>query len=182
MTAMTSRIQLNSRQPGLARGAWRVDPAHSRASFDARMAGCLVQGSLPLAGRAVISEPVEESTALLAARTSAVSTGSPALDRLLTSPGFLDAQAFPEITFRSDLLAWVPGGWRAVGLLRVKDTEHELACQLDVHPTAAGRDPSSRVTITSSWVIDSRWVTSKRIPMLGHRIVMACSFCLEPDL
>ncbi len=183
MTTTTPLIQLNSRQPRLAVGRWRVDPAHSQASFDARVAGCLVRGSLPLTGGAVITEPVEYSTARLAAQTSAVSTGSPALDRLLTGPGFLDARTFPEITFRSDLLAWVPAGWRAVGQLRVKDSEHELACQLDLHPAAGTRpgDPP-RITITSSWAIDSRWVASKRIPGLGRRIVMTCSFSLEPDM
>ena len=36
--------------------------------------------------------------------------------------------------------------------------------------------------ITSSWVIDSTWVTSQRIPALGRRIAMTCSFHLEPEL
>ena len=37
------------------------------------------------------------------------------LDRLLAGPGFLDAGAYPEIRFRSELRAWVPTGWRAAG-------------------------------------------------------------------
>lgn len=182
MTTTTPLIHFNSRQPRLATGNWRVDPARSHASFDARVAGCLVRGSLPLAGGAVIAEPIEDSTAHLAARTSAVSTGAPALDRLLTGPGFLDARAFPEITFRSELLAWVPAGWRAVGRLRVKDTDHELACQLDLHPDGIQPGDKPHLTVTSSWVIDSRWITRKRIPALGRRIVMTCSFSLEPDM
>ena len=182
MTTMTPRIQHDPRPPRLAPGHWRVNPAHSHASFDARVAGCLVRGSLPLVGGAVIAEPIEDSTAHLAARTRAVSTGSLALDRLLTGPGFLDAGAFPEITFRSELLAWVPAGWRAVGRLRVKDSEHELACQLDLHPDGIQPGDPPRITITSSWVIDSRWVTTKWVPALGRRIVMTCSFSLEPDM
>jgi polyisoprenoid-binding protein YceI len=178
----TPLVQLNSRQPRVPAGSWRVDPARSQASFGARVAGRLVRGSLPLAGGAVITDPVEYSTARLAARTGAVSTGSPALDRLLTGPGFLDARTFPEITFRSDLLAWVPAGWRAVGLLRVKDRVHELACQLDLQPADTPPGGARRITVTSSWVIDARWVTSRRIPGLGRRIVMTCSFSLEPDI
>ena len=179
---MTSipRTQTRFWQPQLAAGRWRVDPAHSTACFDARVAGCLVRGSLPLAGRAFIADPVEESEALLAARTAAVSTGSPALDRVLTGPGFLDSATFPEITFRSELLTRVPAGWRAVGRLRVRDTEHELACQLDVHPGPCPGDP--RVAITSRWVIDSGWITRKRILALGRHVVMTCAFCLEPDM
>ena len=118
--------------PRPATGGWRVDPARSQASFAARAAGRPVGGCLPLAGRVLMAEPVEDSTVRLAARTSAISTGSPWLDRLLAGPSFLDAEAFPEIGFRSELLAWVPAGWRAVGRLQVKDTEHELACRFDL--------------------------------------------------
>ena len=59
------------------------DEARSRASFTARIAGRAVRGSLPLTGHVVIAEPIEHSAALLAACATRVSTGSPALDRLL---------------------------------------------------------------------------------------------------
>jgi polyisoprenoid-binding protein YceI len=116
------------------------------------------------------------------AGTSAVSTGSPVLDRLLAGPGFLDARAYPEISFQSDLLVRVPAGWRAVGRLQVKNAEHELACQLGVQlgDSRPGRAP--RLVIACTWVIDSAWVTSQRIPALGRRIAMTCSFHLDPDI
>ena len=174
----TPDIQLKpGEQPRPATGGWRVDPAHSQASFAARVAGRTVRGHVPLTGGVLITEPIEDSTAWLAARTSAVSTRSPVLDRLLAGPGFLDAGAFPEISFRSEQLVQVPGGWRAVGHLRVKGTEHELACQLELHLG----DPL-RIMIASSWVLDSRWITSQWIPALDRRIVMTCSFSLEPDM
>ena len=179
----TPDVQLIPRgQPRLATGRWRIDPAHSYASFAARVAGRAVGGRLPLSGEVLMTEPIEDSTARLTARTSAVSTGSPVLDRLLAGPGFLDAQAYPEISFQAELLVWVPAGWRAVGRLRVKNTEHELACQLDLQlgDTRPGGPP--RIVIASRWVLDSRWVTSQWIPGLGHRIVMTCSFFLEPDM
>ena len=104
------------------------------------------------------------------------------MDRLLAGPGFLDAGAYPEISFRSELLAWVPAGWRAAGRLQVKNAEHELACHLDLHLGGTRPDGSPCIVIASSWVIDSRWVTSQRIPGLGRRIVMTCSCSLEPDM
>ena len=180
------------RRPRLATGQWRVDPAQSHASFAARVGGRCVRGRTPLAGRVIIAEPIEDSTACLAARTSAVSTGSPALDRLLAGPRFLDAAAFPEISFRSELLAWVPAGWRAVGRLRVKNAEHELACQFDMH--AGGTRPDDvlpddvlpgdvrRIVIASNWVIDSRWVTSHWVPALSRNVLMTCSFSLVPEI
>ena len=163
-------------------GSWRVDPARSQVSFAARAAGRPMGGHLPLTGRVLIAEPIEDSTVRLAARASAISTGSPWLDRLLAGPGFLDAAAYPEIGFRSELLAWVPAGWRAVGCLNVRGTEHELACQLDLHLGGTRPDGSPRILVASSWVIDSRWITSQRIPALGRRIVMTGSLSLEPDM
>jgi polyisoprenoid-binding protein YceI len=168
--------------PQLAAGNWRVDPARSHASFAARAAGRSVHGRLPLTGRVLITEPIEDSSARLAARTSAISTGSPVLNRLLTRPGFLDAGAFPEISFRSELLAWVPAGWRAVGRLQVKDTEHELACRFNLRLGEPRPGGPPRLIVAGSLVIDSRWVTRQRIPALGRRIVMTCSLSLEPDM
>jgi hypothetical protein len=178
----TPDVQLRPGEPPLpATGSWRVRPADSHASFAARLAGRRVRGRLPLAGRVQITEPIEESTARLTASTSAVSTGSPVLDRVLAGPGFLDARAYPEITFQSDLLVRVPAGWRAVGRLQVKNAEHELACQFGVQlgECRPGRVP--RLVIASTWVIDSAWVTSQRVPALGRRIAMTCSFHLDPD-
>jgi hypothetical protein len=130
----------------------------------------------------VSTEPIEDSTARLIARASAVSTGSPGADRLLAGPGFLDAGALPEISFRSGLLAWVPAGWRAAGRLQVKNAVHELACYLALHLGGTRPDGSPRIVIASRWVIDSRWVTSRWIPGLGRGIVMTCLCSLEPDM
>jgi polyisoprenoid-binding protein YceI len=164
-----------------ATGNWRVDPARSRASFTAQIAGRAVRGSLPLTGHVLIAKPIEHSTALLAASATEVSTGSPALDRLLAGPGFLDAAAFPEITFRSELLALVPAGWRAVGRLQIKGTQHELACQLGLHHEDTLLEGPPRFWINSSWVIDAHWITRQWIPGLSRRIPMTCSFLLEPQ-
>ena len=118
----------------------------------------------------------------LAARASAVSTGSPWLDRLLAGPGFLDAGTFPEVSFRSEMLAWVPAGWRAVGRLQVKGTEHELACQFDLRLDDPRPGGPPRLNVASILVIDSRWVTRQRIPGLDPRTELTCSLSLEPDM
>ena len=183
MTTMTPGMQVPpGGQQRLAAGSWRVDPAQSDASFTASVVGRPVRGCLPLTGRVLITEPIEDSTARLTARADAVSTGSPVLNRLLAGSGFLDAGAYPEISFRSELLAWVPAGWRAVGRLQVKNAEHELACRLDLHLHGTRPDGSPRILITGSWVIDSRWITRQWIPGLGRRIVMTCSCFLQLDI
>ena len=183
MTTVTTTpdYQLKPGEPYLPAGTWRVGAADSHAEFAARLAGRRVRGRLPLTGQVVLTEPVEESTALLTARTSAVSTGSPVLDRVLAGPAFLDARAYPEIRFQSDLLARVPTGWRALGRLQVKNAEHELACELGVHLGDPRPGGAHALVIACTWVIDSTWVTSQRIPALGRRIAMTCSFHLHPD-
>jgi polyisoprenoid-binding protein YceI len=129
-----------------------------------------------------IAHPIEDSEARLTARTDTLTTGSALLDQLITGPGFLDADVFPEITFQAELLVCVPAGWRAVGQLRVKGTERPLACQLDADPRGPEAGPSCGVTVTSRWALDSRWVTRQRIPALSRRIVMTCSVALIPDM
>jgi hypothetical protein len=88
VTATTPGMRLPpGGQPRLTAGGWRVDPAQSHASFAASVVGRPVRGRLPRSGEVLITEPIEDSTARLAARAGAVSTGSPVLDRLLAGPG-----------------------------------------------------------------------------------------------
>jgi polyisoprenoid-binding protein YceI len=162
--------------------SWRVDPAQSHALFAARVAGRPVRGRLPLTGRVLIAEQIEDSVAWLTAIAGEVRTGLPVLDRQLSGPGFLDAQAFPEISFRSELLALVPTGWRVVGRLQVKDAEHELACHFELDRASTPLDGSPQLRFTSSWILDSRWITRQWIPGLGRRIPMTCSCLLVPGL
>ena len=169
----------SSGRPPLAAGGWRVDPDQSYAAFDARIAGGPLRGSLPLAGQVLIGPLAGESSAWLTARARFLSTRSAVLDGLLTGPGFLDAGAFPEITFRTGRLTSVPAGWRATGQLQVKSAEHALACQLGLAP--ASRQPAAPgVTVISRWALDARWVTRQRIPGLRRRITMTCSITLSP--
>jgi polyisoprenoid-binding protein YceI len=177
VTTLTSEIQLDLGElPRLTTGSWQVASSDSHASFAARLAGRRVRGRLPLTGQVVITEPVEQSAALLTARTNAVTTGSPVLDRVLGGPAFLDAETYPEMSFRTDLLAQVPTGWRAVGRLQVKNAEHDLACEFGVHLGDARPGGAPRLVIACDWVIDSTWITSQRIPALSRRIAMSCSF------
>jgi len=169
-------------RPGVHTGSWRVDPVRSHASFTARFDGRPVRGRLPLTGEVLITQPIGDSVARLAARASALSTGSAVLDRLLAGPGFLDAGVFPDISFRSELLVCVPAGWRAVGQLLVKGGEHALACELDAGLRRRPLAGQPRMTVTSRWVLDSRWVTTQRLPALSRRIAMTCSVVLEPGI
>jgi polyisoprenoid-binding protein YceI len=181
MTIATTATRSATRaEPAAPLGDWRVDPSRSSALFTARLAGNRVVGRLPLAGGAVIAAPIENSVAHLTAMTEAVNTGSALLDRLLTGPGFLDAKVFREISFRTQMLVQVPTGWRAVGQLQLKGVEHTLVCELDPHRYP--QPDATTMTLTSRWVIDSTWITTRQVPTLSRRIAMSCSIALEPNL
>jgi hypothetical protein len=49
-------------------------------------------------------------------------------------------------------------------------------------PDAARPGGAPRLVIACSWAVDATWVTSQRIPALGRRIAMTCSFHLDPDM
>jgi polyisoprenoid-binding protein YceI len=156
-----------------------VDPTRSSASFTARVAGRSVRGRLPLIGAAYVSPAVEDSAAYLCAATGAVRTGSGMLDELIAGAGFLDSETYPDITFRSEMLARVPTGWSAVGQLWVKGAEHPLVCEFDAD-LRAQRPGVAEMTITTRWVIDAAWITTQWVPMLARQIAMSCSVALEP--
>src|SRR5258706_34325 len=63
-----------------AAGGWRVDPTQAHAAFAAGGAGRAGPGQLPLTGRGLIAEQIEDSTAWLAARAGHVSTRYPQLE------------------------------------------------------------------------------------------------------
>jgi polyisoprenoid-binding protein YceI len=137
MTTDTSAVRVaKPDQTYVPLGDWRVDPVRSHASFTARVAGRSVRGRLPLSGAAIVAASVEDSAVHLTAITSEVSTGNRMLDRLLAGPGFLDVEDHPEINFRSQMLVCVPTGWRAIGDLQVKGTDHPIVSST---PTCATR-------------------------------------------
>jgi polyisoprenoid-binding protein YceI len=162
----------------LPTGRWRVDANRSSAEFTARLAGRPIRGHLPLTGEVVIAAPVEDSTANLVAAAKALSTGHRVLDRLLIGPGFLRADYFPEIAFQSQALVCVPIGWRGIGQLQVKGSNHPIVCELAAdlrhrHTAAAA------ITVTSRWVLDSTWITAQRVLTLSRRVDMRCTLALH---
>jgi polyisoprenoid-binding protein YceI len=161
-------------------GDWRVDPVRSHASFAARVAGRSVRGRLPLIGTVSVAASIEDSTAHLVALANEVTTGHRMLDRLLAGPGFLDAEDYPTISLRSQMLVCVPTGWRVVGQLQVKGIEHPIVCELEADlRSAQPQTAAAEMILTTRWALDSTWITTQRLPTLSRRISMTCSVVLD---
>jgi polyisoprenoid-binding protein YceI len=139
-----------------------------------------VRGRLPVSGEARLAGALDACGTQLVAATSGLFTGSRVLDQILKGPGFLEADAYSDITFWSDELTRVPTGWRAIGWLRVKGVEHELACELALGHAARRIGQLPRLCAVSHWVLDSTWITGSRIPGLSRRVAMTSSVVLEP--
>jgi polyisoprenoid-binding protein YceI len=84
-------------------GTWEIDPAHSSVEFSARhMMISTVRGRFDeFAGTVTIADPVEDSSAEVVIRTLSVSSHDDKRDEHLRSGDFLDAERYPEMTFRS---------------------------------------------------------------------------------
>ncbi|MEU8591833.1 YceI family protein [Streptomyces sp. NPDC048664] len=85
-------------------GPWTIDPVHSSVSAVAQHLGISsVHGRFTdFGGRIEIAaDEVEKSRVEAVIRASSVDTGNGMRDTHLRSPDFLDADQFPEITYRS---------------------------------------------------------------------------------
>lgn len=87
---------------GTPTGTWRIDPAHSSASFSVRHLMSKVRGRFrEVDGRIVIGASKSECRTWASMRVDSVDTGVPQRDDDLRSEGFLDAKRHPELTFAS---------------------------------------------------------------------------------
>jgi polyisoprenoid-binding protein YceI len=168
MTTAPSKARPNGYRSLLPTGRWRVDPTRSSSVFNARIAGRPVRGRLPLRGDVLVAELAQESTAELVASPSAVTTGHGVLDRVLAGPGFLNADNFPEITFRSEVLVCVPTGWRAIGNMCIKGTEHPVVCELAADLRSAHTAGAVTVTVGPRFEMDHPTADAHAQPSRHH--------------
>jgi len=87
-------------------GDWVIDPAHSSIQAVARhMVVTKVRGRFDdLSGTLHIDEDPTKSWAEASIRAASINTSSPDRDAHLRSPDFLNADEFPELTFKSTRL------------------------------------------------------------------------------
>jgi polyisoprenoid-binding protein YceI len=115
-------------------GLWIVDREHSRAEFAVRFLVSETTGIFgEVAGRMSFdAENPEESSVEATIEVSSIDTGSQKRDEdLLQREGFLEAESFPEMTFRSTRVE--PRGsdrMKVIGDLTIRDITREV--ELDV--------------------------------------------------
>jgi polyisoprenoid-binding protein YceI len=116
-----------------AAGTWVIDPTHSNVEVVARhMMISKVRGRFSrFSGHIEVAEVPEESSVAFTVEAASIDTAEPRRDDHLRSGDFLDAERYPEITFRSTRI--VPGRqgrWHVTGDLTVRDVTRPV--ELDV--------------------------------------------------
>jgi polyisoprenoid-binding protein YceI len=154
---MATQLQTEQGIVRVPSGTWMVDPSHSSVSFEVRhMMIATVRGQFrEFEGTIVAAEHLAESRVSGKAIVASIDTGQADRDEHLRSPDFFDAEAFPEMSFRSTLIEHVEGGmFRIVGDLTIKDQTREVSLATVVH--GAGADPwgNERVGLGAHVVIN----------------------------
>lgn len=140
-----------------AAGTYVLDPTHTRIGFVARhLMVTKVRGSFgEFAGSITIGEDAKDSTAEATIQTAAINTGVADRDTHLRSGDFLEAEKYPQITFRNARVLSQDGAkFQVAGDLTIKNVTREVV--LDVELDGVAKDPwgNEKLAVTARTEID----------------------------
>ena len=127
-------------------GDWVIDPAHSSIEAVARhMVVTKVRGHFEeFSGTVHIDEDPAKSWAEASIKAASINTNAPDRDAHLRSPDFLNADEYPELTFKSTRLGHKGGRrFEVVGDLTIRGETHPVT--LDVQFGGVVTDPFGQV-------------------------------------
>ena len=138
-------------------GTYRLDAAHSHVGFSVRhlMVSKTKGRFSDVAGTIVVGEDVLDSSVEVQIAVLSIDTSDETRDGHLRSPDFLDAEAFPTITYRSTKVTSAGAGtWKLEGDLTVRGVTH--AVPLTVSFEGGARDPwgGARLGFTARTELD----------------------------
>jgi polyisoprenoid-binding protein YceI len=128
--------------------SYQIDPAHSGAQFTVRhMMITNVRGGFSSVKGTVVYDPdnLAQSSVEAHIETASIKTMEEQRDAHLKSADFLDAEKFPEITFKSKK---VERG-KITGDLTIHGVTREVVLQVD-GPTPEAKDPYGNVRVGAS--------------------------------
>src|SRR6266487_234927 len=137
-------------------GTFVLDPYHTRIGFSARhLMVSKVRGRFgEFSGSITIAENPLESSAQAVMKTASVDTGVEMRDADLKSENFLNAEKYPEMSFRTTRMTGHDGSvFSVIGELTIKDQTHpvELSVELEgvmTRPEVMGGQQTLGFTMT----------------------------------
>ena len=153
--AATSRVVDGVTFP--APGTYVLDLTHTRIGFVARhLMVTKVRGNFgEFSGSITVAEDPKDSTAEATLKTVTIETGTPDRDTHLRSGDFLEAEKYPEITFRNARIqSQKDAQFTVVGDLTVKDTTRPVTLDVEIDGVASDPSGNEKLAITASTEID----------------------------
>jgi polyisoprenoid-binding protein YceI len=140
-----------------APGTYVLDPTHTRIGFVARhLMVTKVRGHFAeFEGSITVAEDASASTAEATLKTLSIDTGVADRDGHLRSGDFLEAEKYPEITFRNARVVKQKGAeFKVIGDLTIKGVTKPV--ELDVELDGVAKDPwgNEKLAVTASAEID----------------------------
>lgn len=120
-------------------GAWEIDPGHSGVSFKVRHLFSKVPGKFDKFSGVIQFDPKNPAAASVKVtiQTASINTDIAKRDEHLRSPGFFDAEKFPELSFVSTGVKVVDAThWQVAGNLTMKGVTKPVT--LEVEYTGSG--------------------------------------------
>ena len=115
-------------------GTFALDPHHTTVGFIARhLVVSKVRGSISeVSGSITIAENPLDSSVVAVMKAASITTGSPGRDEHLRSADFLDAETYPDLTFRSTGVTNVSGGeFVLAGELTIRDVTRPVQLKVE---------------------------------------------------
>ena len=143
-----------------ATNAWKLDPTHTNVEFSARhMMFTTVKGRLTdVDGTVTVngSSSPDTSRVDVTMKAASIDTRTEQRDQHLRSPDFLDAEQFPDITFKSTKIGGSKEHFTISGDLTIKGTTKSVT--LDATYEGTGKDPwgGERMGVSAEGKIDRR--------------------------
>ena len=180
-----SQLQVESGLAGLTPGTWKIDPSHTSVEFVVRhlmvskVRGRFhdVSGTVTV-GRDPLASAVEATIAV-----KSVDTGSGDRDNHLRTSDFLNAEAYPTMTFRSSAISRLGDGFRLLGDLTLRGVTKPVT--LDLEFNGAGPDPwgGARAGFSARGEINRRdFGVEWNAPIEGGGVVIGDKVKLELEI
>jgi polyisoprenoid-binding protein YceI len=107
---------------------WKVDPDHSAAHFSIRhMMVAQVGGMFPAVNGTVSFDGDTPTAFAITIDVNSIDTGVAKRDAHLKTSDFFDAQAYPEMTFKSSKVEAAADGYTVLGTLTIKGVSREVS-------------------------------------------------------
>lgn len=168
-----------------AAGKYLLDPSHSDLRIVARhLMVSKVTGTFgEMTGTIEVAEDPTDSAVEIVARAATIETGTADRDTHLRSPDFLDAEKYPEITFKSTAIASSGNEWKLTGDLTIRDITKPATFNLVYEGDATDPYGNKKVAFTATGQIDrEQWGLTWNVPLEGGGVLVSKHFKVEFDV